>query len=238
MTEHTPLPQDSCRTEAVLRALGHAEPDDALQGRLIAALHAAHTQRGVRPRWHANVVQANSFGRWLVLAACLLTIVGTTVHQFTLHRRPATGSAAAYAAPRWDHPHAAATTVIAPGTAIRHQRRDAAISLTSPAAVASSAPARLTLFAVAQPTHSRIRLREVDTVSFPPPPLPMTAQERLLLRLQRREPAAQLAQLTRPARDAIFQRDKDAVTEFFAPAPPLRSQQEPPSDPDEPAGQP
>ena len=65
--------------------------------------------------------------------------------------------------------------------------------------------------------------------SFPPPPLPLTEQERLLLRLARHEPPQQLAQLSKPALDAAFQRDKDRVAEFFAVRPTLTDQNEDPA---------
>ena len=75
------------------------------------------------------------------------------------------------------------------------------------------------------------------TASFPAPPLPLTEQERLLLALVRQEAPQRLIPLTESSRSAAAQREKSAVTEFFAPLPPLPGQQEPLSEPEE-TGQP
>ena len=55
---------------------------------------------------------------------------------------------------------------------------------------------------------------------FPAPPLPLTEQERLLVRLVHRDDPVQLAQLTPAARERELQRDREQVREFFK-APPM-----------------
>jgi hypothetical protein len=54
--------------------------------------------------------------------------------------------------------------------------------------------------------------------SFPAPELPLTEQERLLLRLTHRDDPVQLARLAPGPRADRYQAEKDAVSEFFKPA--------------------
>ena len=56
---------------------------------------------------------------------------------------------------------------------------------------------------------------------FPAPPLPLTVQERLLIRLVHRDDPRQLAQLAPAAREAELRRDREQVREFFKPPPML-----------------
>lgn len=57
--------------------------------------------------------------------------------------------------------------------------------------------------------------------SFPAPPMPLTEQERLLIRLAHRDDPVQLARLGPGPRDDRYQAEKDQVSEFFRPPPPI-----------------
>jgi hypothetical protein len=64
----------------------------------------------------------------------------------------------------------------------------------------------------------------VQEASFPAPPMPLTQQERLLLKLARHDSPVVLIALSTTAREAAFEQEKQQVETFFAPPPPLRSQ--------------
>jgi hypothetical protein len=64
----------------------------------------------------------------------------------------------------------------------------------------------------------------VQEASFPAPPMPLTQQERLLLKLTRHDSPVVLIALSTTVREAAFAQDKQQVETFFAPPPPLRSQ--------------
>jgi hypothetical protein len=57
--------------------------------------------------------------------------------------------------------------------------------------------------------------------NVPPPPMPLTEEERMLQRLARKYRAADLTSLTASVREGEIRRDKQAVAEFFAPPPPI-----------------
>ena len=236
--------EDDRRIDAVLHALAHAEPDATMQARLVASLRTAGVPDGAqagapRLRWAAPFT-SGSLPLRLALAACLLAVAGACLHHTALQygaqpdSRPAGIIASAVSQPGFDRP---AVTAEAGRLAVLPQRgRPSTIAPKLKSAATrtlTNSLRRATVASGSDRTHSHA----AGTASVPPPPLPLTEQERLLLRLGRQEPAEQLAMLALPARNAAFQREKDAVTEFFAPAPPLRSQAEP-SPSSEPAGQP
>ncbi len=64
----------------------------------------------------------------------------------------------------------------------------------------------------------------MQEASFPAPPMPLTQQERLLLKLARHDSPVVLIALSTTTREASFEQDKRQVETFFAPPPPLRSQ--------------
>ncbi len=63
--------------------------------------------------------------------------------------------------------------------------------------------------------------KPVEEASFPPPPLPLTRQERLLLRLAHADDPEDLATLAPEARRAAQEQEKAEVRAFFAPPPML-----------------
>ncbi|HEY0162151.1 MAG TPA: hypothetical protein VGB69_05695 [Edaphobacter sp.] len=52
--------------------------------------------------------------------------------------------------------------------------------------------------------------------SYPPPPMPLTQQERLLLRIAHKDSPIELARLTTERRAALYERDKKEFEQFFA----------------------
>jgi hypothetical protein len=73
-----------------------------------------------------------------------------------------------------------------------------------------------TTYAVA--TKSR-QAMGVEAENIPAPPMPLTRQEILLIRLAHRNNAMQLGTLVADARESSFQDEKEQVREFFKPAP-------------------
>ncbi len=59
-----------------------------------------------------------------------------------------------------------------------------------------------------------------EAASFPPPPLPLTDQERLLLRIARRRDPQQIAALDPIARERLDALDSAQFEQFFTPPPP------------------
>ena len=64
----------------------------------------------------------------------------------------------------------------------------------------------------------------MQEASFPAPPMPLTQQERLLIKLTRHDSPVVLLALSTTVREAAFEQDKQQVETFFVPPPPLRSQ--------------
>ncbi len=235
--------EDDRRIGAVLHTLAHAEPSETLQARLVATLRTADTHERQRDAAQLHWMPPFASSSWLksrlALAACLLAIAGAYLHHAVLHGGlpPATQTAGPYAfvaSGRIGNQGAYGTVPGRTVAPLHGERAAASLPMPKFQPSASGAPMRSPRASANTRDGDRTGPQEVGSVSFPSPPLPLTEQERLLLRLGRHEPAEQLALLTLPARNAAFQHEKDAVAEFFAPAPPLRGQMEP----DEPAGQP
>ncbi len=65
--------------------------------------------------------------------------------------------------------------------------------------------------------HPAKQVTVAQQVSFPPPPEPLTDQERLLIRLIHRNDPVQLSMLTTFAIHASVEQEKSEVREVFAP---------------------
>ena len=61
-------------------------------------------------------------------------------------------------------------------------------------------------------------LNETRAASFPAPPLPLTDQERLLLRIVHKRDPVEMAELNPAVRAARDEEDKRAVQRFFEPS--------------------
>jgi hypothetical protein len=76
-------------------------------------------------------------------------------------------------------------------------------------------------------THTVPAVRETQEASFPPPPLPLTEQERLLLRLAHRGDAQNMALLNPDVRAEQTAKATEQFQQFFAiNAEEMRSQSE------------
>ncbi len=84
---------------------------------------------------------------------------------------------------------------------------------------------RMVKTAYAMATKSR-QATQVEAENIPAPPMPLTKQEILLIRLAHRNNAMQLGTLVADARESSFQDEKEQVREFFKPAPPPADQPE------------
>lgn len=187
------------RIDAVLQALGHASPDDAMQDRLLTTLRHAENaadRDSVPTRWPVWRWQRQPVALWLAAATVLLVAAGTLLHRSGMGRV--------------QHHYVVSLRAST-------QQRGNSASLVNPLPMLSTPSPSRGLSMVGAPRNAPLtHTSAMQNESFPPPPLPMTEQERLLLRLARHDSPELLAQLTGPARDAEFQRQKAAVAEFFA----------------------
>lgn len=70
----------------------------------------------------------------------------------------------------------------------------------------------------AVPDHAEVAASgNSQPVNIPPPPLPLTHQERLLLEIAHRRPPFELAMLTSAQREAQEQHDRNEFEQFFGP---------------------
>lgn len=78
--------------------------------------------------------------------------------------------------------------------------------------------ARLRHASTALPDHAEVAASGSSRpVNIPPPPLPFTHQERLLLEIAHRRPPFELAMLTSARREAQEQHDRNEFEQFFGP---------------------
>ncbi len=191
----------------VLKALRQAEPRPGLEDQVLANLRAAQAAASTPYIFRGQFATLFSEAPmpWLAAAMLLVLLAGALI----LHQ----------SAPSDKRPseEAGSASVFSPGPRLK-------IETWGTPGIQSAQPQRLPHVSqrhgfhfVASATPGSFCAETSD--SFPPPPLPLTEQERLMLRIVRHEPAQQLAQLSKPVRDAAFQHDKDSVAEFFAPPP-------------------
>lgn len=187
--------------ETVLTSLREAEPSPGLNRRLldtIASLEAATASNsGRRPSPRLSAVRAAG---WLSLAATLvLTLSLAFLHQHHLAPTPST-----------------ATTVP---------------SVTSEAPISTSNPQSNSSDRREEPPHVALShgaqrrahpqaaaLHSTRLASFPAPPLPLTPQEKLLLRVAHAQNPQQSPTLNPALRASLAARDNENFQIFFAPA--------------------
>lgn len=180
--------------ETVLNALGSTEPAPGFHQRLQHAVHHASPERTLR--WRPMHVA--SFSAALLLCASLGICI-----------RWPHSSSTPFNAPRQVLPVAATAQIVA-GTPLRIRRSVGSVAAHEPALTAASQSG-----SVEEPRpHENI----------PSPPLPLTAEERLVLRLMRNDQSNHLAQYTADARERRLQEDDQVYRSFFAPPPSLDGQ--------------
>lgn len=222
----------------------------------------ATAQTGSRWLWPW---QTHAASPWLTLAACLLTVVGTLLHRLvTPESRDQQLSGAVSDTSRSPALQRSASTLsVLPADVAMANRRQREIGTPATVTHAQTSVAadtgRIAAFsagengvtqlaqvmrqdeeartiAAARPSHGASAVTSI-AASFPPPPLPLTQQERLLAQLMHHERSPQLAALTRSSMEEAATREKNAVEEYFATVPSVQDEQEPPA-PDQPSGQP
>ena len=205
------------RIEAVLAALREAQPRAGMEQRIHAAvLRAADAAGPAKPRM-ASLHWPQLGGAIAAVASLVLLSVHLHLQQANqpLHNRVIVISS---------QPSRQQAQVQAEHSPHSEMQRQPARPLHLGAAARSlNQPVgeqRPTLAAHTNEASQAAHATEREQ-GFPAPPLPLTEQERLLIRLVHRDDPVQLAQLTPAAREAELQRDQEQTREFFKPAPML-----------------
>jgi hypothetical protein len=179
--------------DQLLHALGNIEPPTRLEERTaerVAARLSAATGRDTSRRFYfaASSVAA--------LAVLILAIAA-------LHSRPKPAAIAQL-------PQA---PVLEPQFATQPRKLVAVHPTPSQHALPVVAPT----LPIASTDPDTIALAETLAPSHPAPPLPLTSQERLMLRILRSGEQEEIAALIPAERDALFAQDQAAFNEYFAP---------------------
>ena len=180
--------------ERLMAGLRDAEPAPGMKRRILEAMDA-HDATSADPHWHRMVTPwllrpsvAASLGCAAVLAASLM--VATRVNQSS---------------------HA-------PASAVKHSTHVDVGQHTQPEAVAHKAPIE------PRRTASRVSARrprdlpavnDVQSASYPAPPLPLTEQERMLLRVADRDDAKKKALLNPELQAAQSAKNTEQFQRFF-----------------------
>ena len=198
------------RIETVLAALGHAEPAPGMQQRICAAL--LH-QTASPSRWTWSAVPQLAGLAVAVTAGVLLLLHAVSHHSGAPERTPTSTNRSV---------NADMNASVQPRQR-QQPGRPTATPVHPVTAAWDSAPRTLKPALQDRPsTHesSPSAGPAIAEQGFPAPPLPLTEQERLLVRLVHRNDPVELALLTPAAREADRQRDREQVRDFFK-APPM-----------------
>ncbi|MGI4853652.1 MAG: hypothetical protein ACRYF4_06355 [Janthinobacterium lividum] len=191
------------RIETVVKAMQHAEPSAGMEQRILARLRVAEVPQAKRKWWTLPLP------RYAMTAAVIAAAAGL----FVQHQAGKKDMNGAPALAHGSMPAAENTVkqIAFPGDVAAH-----------PVKVASTPNPFARLNLVHSVVHKTsvagqpVIRSEEDDRNLPAPSLPLTEQERLLLRFVKHEPSTQLAELSASAQDAIFQREKEHVAEYFA----------------------
>jgi len=175
--------------ERLLAGLRDAEPPAGIERRILEALDGVDARESSASAsfWGRPLRPAIS----LLLACTVMLMVAITFHQ---------------------HRHASGD--------VRNRSAGADVPrATRPEVIAQKAPTvprRLVSRVSARPPHDRPAVGETQTASFPAPPLPLTEQERLLLRLAHRGDADNFALLNPDVQAAQIAKATEQFQHFFA----------------------
>ncbi len=199
-----PLPPNA--TEALdktLDALGAAMPSPGMNQRLLAALQARELE-APRPSRVPRFARPLA----LTLSAALLLSLALLHHPAKRTPRHPTPSHLAAVARQSSAPAAEPNLAAAP---LPQTPIHLTLKLSAPVRSAPAASLHT------EPSLDEAALADLNTPSYPAPPLPPTAQERLVRLMLRRGERHDLAQLD-PARSAAFAQQQDeALEQFFNP---------------------
>jgi cytoskeletal protein RodZ len=193
--------RDADRTiERLLAGLRDAEPPGGMERRILEALHGREAREVAASAslWRRPLRPAIA----MLLACTVILMVGIAVHHQQRH----------------------------PPATLSHSTRADLRQTTRPEVVVqkvSTVPRRTTSRIPVRHPHDAPGAGETQTASFPAPPLPLTEQERLLLRLAHRGDADNMAILNPDTRAAQTAKAAEQFQQFFAiNATEMRSQSE------------
>jgi hypothetical protein len=204
----------------VLAGLRDTEAPDGMERRILRALEdkasaqSRSVWRPMRPLWLIAPSATRSLA-WGVAFAGLFAVALAIPAIRRLGHAPAQSSPRSLAQSKSNSAPAGSLSLAAP---------------TSPEKVAKSAelpPPRSGMRSVTKTNASRAKavrdsdsaaLNEMHGASFPAPPMPLTEQERLLLRIAHKGDPVELAMLDPVVRAARDAEEKADVTKFFEPA--------------------
>jgi hypothetical protein len=174
--------------ETVLRGLREAHPEPSLELRIAQALRDARLEPA----------PVSWFGSWSLALGIAGAMVACVVFVAILQRSPRDQR----------------KNIVAHQTASTQQMAPPQPSLQAAGPVTQRDQASVP-HAVHTTREEGGSMAQVE--SFPAPPMPLTEQERLLIRLAHRDDPVQLARLAPGPRAARYQAEKDQVSEFFKP---------------------
>jgi len=196
----------NCVEDAIQQTLAGLRDAPVPEGLERRILHTLEDRAAVqtRPRRFTNLA-------WGTAAACgLATIVAAALFFSPVHtatHRPAKQEAPNRAPHPLDNSSKKLTTA------------DASTAPDAASAESSNPVRHPRLRRVSAATQARTGVAESgrQPVNMPPPPLPLTRQERLLLEIAHRRPPFELAMLTSARRVAQEQHDRNEFDQFFGP---------------------
>ncbi|MDE1178669.1 MAG: hypothetical protein PW789_19005 [Edaphobacter sp.] len=192
--------------DKILGAMRDAEPSAGMEARILQTLDT-RSRDGYREHEQRPSLLARL--RWVPVAALAVLAVAVVVNR-SAHRDDQTSATtthrSAAATPRSGSVIAPQTTAALPAAVSAPRRRMPAVK--ADAAQVQAAAEQMKDASVA--------------VSHPAPPIPVTAQERLLLRYARGGHTDDLAQISNERRAAEDEQEKTAFQAFFKPPPPIK----------------
>jgi hypothetical protein len=189
--------------DRILGALRDATPPAGMESRLLRTLE-------MESRVPASASRSRFGFAWMAATCCATLAVAALVVGLKLHRSGPAMPAVAPAAVQHAAPQTQAATepVIVSANAVNRPAAAAHLRNADVAHTTQSEPAE-----DVPPQYSA-------EISHPAPPIPMTEQEKLLLRYARRGHTDDLAQISNESRAAKEEQEKADFVAFFTPPPP------------------
>lgn len=184
--------------DRVLDALRNATPPAGMERRVLNALEIETRTPALSMRSDRKM--------WMTTAACCCAalVVAVLIGAFTLRHRSAP---------------AVSTTLAMPAQPSNASQASVATTTKPARAVPAAHPRSITVQRSAQLRHTEVAQSEDTLVSHPAPPIPLTEQERILLRYARRGNTGDLAQINNESKAAKEDQDKQEFQAFFEPPP-------------------
>jgi hypothetical protein len=177
--------------ERLLAGLRDAEPSAGMRRRLLEAIETHPAAASPSP-WRRLTLP------WLLRPAMALLLACVLAFTIKVHRHRDTPTYIRSHATAADAPHATAPEAVAQKAPARPHRKTSPVPLRPPQ------------------TGPESPVQEAQTASFPAPPLPLTDQEKLLLRLAHRNDPQDMTLLNRDAQAAQSAKATQQFQDFFA----------------------